>query len=277
MKKILEYLGLIVLICFSFFYTEKTITIIKENDDLMIEIEKNKENYNYDAINAIIDNDNIIPGVYGKKVNVERSYSNMKKIGLFKESLLIYDIVKPEISIFNNYDKYVISGSNRNKNISIIFAIDDISDLELINKLPDNKYNYFIDTLLLNNNLNDFKKLAIKNELYNYGVDKKYLKDNIIYGNNLINGISNNKSIYCLVEEKNNDILNICANNNMWTIKTNMISNNIYSYVKKNINNGLIIYLNLNKTNIDEIISGIKFINQKGYKIESLSSLLSEN
>lgn len=277
MKKIFEYLGLIVLICFSFFWTDKTILIIKENDDLMIEIENNKDNYYKPAVDAIINDSSIIPGQYGSSVNVDKSYLNMKKIGIFKESLLIYDVIKPNNSIFNIYNKYIVSGINSKKELAIIFSIDNIEDLELISKLPNNKYNYFIDTVLLNNNINDFKKLAINNEIYNYGVHKKYSRDNIIYGNNLINGISNNKSIYCLVQNEDLETLNLCESNSMWTIKTNLINNNVYSYVKNNIKNGLLLYINLSKTNIDEIISSIRFINQKGYKIETLSSLLSEN
>ena len=36
MKRFFEILGFLSLVCFSFFYTEKTIDVVKEVDDIMI-------------------------------------------------------------------------------------------------------------------------------------------------------------------------------------------------------------------------------------------------
>ncbi len=72
--KIIKYLGLFLLICFTFFYTEKVVNVINNNDELMIDIKDRAINYEIEAIDAVIDNDTIIPGKYGKMVNIDKSY-----------------------------------------------------------------------------------------------------------------------------------------------------------------------------------------------------------
>ncbi len=42
MKKIFQFIGLFTLICFSFFYTEKVVTVLNEQDPIMVEIENKK-------------------------------------------------------------------------------------------------------------------------------------------------------------------------------------------------------------------------------------------
>ena len=45
MKNIIQMIGLITLICFSFFYTDKVITILNEQDPIMITIMEEKDKY----------------------------------------------------------------------------------------------------------------------------------------------------------------------------------------------------------------------------------------
>ena len=62
MKKLL----IIVLLLFSFFYTNKSISIIRNQDPLMKEIIKNKSKFETKSVNAIIKDNTIIPGIKGK-------------------------------------------------------------------------------------------------------------------------------------------------------------------------------------------------------------------
>ena len=80
MKNIIKFLGLLSLICFSFFYTDKVMNVALEQDKIMISINNTKDDYKIDAIDAIIDNDTIIPGIYGKEVDIDKSYNNMKSM-----------------------------------------------------------------------------------------------------------------------------------------------------------------------------------------------------
>ena len=59
LKKSLEMLGLAVLICFSFFLTEKTTIIMKENDSLMTTVKEKSKELEISSINAQIIHDEL--------------------------------------------------------------------------------------------------------------------------------------------------------------------------------------------------------------------------
>ena len=61
MKKIFEYIALISLLIFSFFLTDKTSTVIKNMDEIMIMIKDNKKRYETKEINAVINDKYINP------------------------------------------------------------------------------------------------------------------------------------------------------------------------------------------------------------------------
>ena len=68
------------LTCFSFYYTEKVVDFVSMQDPIMKEILKNKDNFEIDAIDAYIDDDNIIPGVNGTVVDSKESFKKMKNM-----------------------------------------------------------------------------------------------------------------------------------------------------------------------------------------------------
>ena len=98
LKKYISYLGVLVLACFSFYYTDQAVDIVKRNDPIMKSILANQENYVVDPMNAIIHEDELTVGMNGKKVNVEESYQNMKKVNQYYESMLVFEEVPPEYS-----------------------------------------------------------------------------------------------------------------------------------------------------------------------------------
>ena len=102
MKKIFEYIALISLLIFSFFLTDKTSTVIKNMDEIMIMIKDNKKRYETKEINALISDKYITPGISKRKVNINKSYNNMKEYGKYNPNLYIYDYIKPSISIIDN-------------------------------------------------------------------------------------------------------------------------------------------------------------------------------
>lgn len=270
--KIIKIIGLISLFCFTFMYTEKVINVTMEQDDIMIKIKEYQKTSNINPTNATIKNDTIIPGNIGKHIDIESSYKKMKKIGYFNPSLIIYKDIYPEISIYNNYNKYIIKGNNKEKNISLIYILNKKETLNnLLNIIKNHNItiNFFIDSSLLNNNINIINDLK-NNEIYNYGNGGKYTKDNLIITNNIINNKSNNKSTYCLFLEKNNNSLNNCVNNKMLSIIPSIKGN--YNTIKNNIENGSIILIN----NTQELNNIIKYITSKGYKIVPLSKLIIE-
>lgn len=276
MKQIIKMIGLVTLICFSFFYTEKVIDVASVQDEIMIKINQVKDNYKIDVIDATILDDTIIPGINGKEVDVEKSYNEMKQVGIFKEMLLSYKQIELKDSLKKNLDKYVIKANGTKKSVSLVFYINNQQVLENIIKKENVILNLFIDYKLLSTNLNNLDKNNLF--IYAYGDNGVYSNDTLIYSNNLINRNFNNKSLYCITDSKNEKLLTICKNNNMITIIPNILDNNyVYNNIKTNLVNGSIIKLNSTNKTLNEFDTIIDFIKSKGYKIVSLEDLLSEN
>lgn len=264
MKFIIKNIFILFFVCFSFFYTDRVISFINKNSPLMKTIEDNKDYYMVYPVNSITFDDTIIPGINGKKVNVLKSYDEMKGGGVFREELLVYDDITPFDILSFNKDKYITKGNNINKYVSlvIIFNYDDLSklnDMSLMNIFISHKY-------LTIENINKLKN----NEIYTYGNDGNYNSEILNNDNMIVNRIANNDSIYCLTKEKNSSVLNVCSKNNMYTIIPSILGG--YLDIKNNLSNGSIILLD-NLNNIDVII---KYITGKGYTIVPLSKLLKE-
>ena len=270
--KYLKIIGLFALFCLSFICTDKVIDVAINQDSIMMSIKEYAKKYNINPTDAIIDEDTIIPGSTGKYINEEKSYKVMKKIGYYEPSLLIYETIYPEISIYNNYSKYITKGNSKYPSTSLIYIINNTATIDnLINIM--NKYSipisFFIDSNLLINNINIIQKLN-KYEIYNYGNIGVYSQDNLIISNNIINNKAGNKSTYCLFLKKDSSSLNNCANYKMLSImpKTNIN----YLNIKSNLENGSLILIN----NTQELPSIIEYILSKGYSIIPLSDIIKE-
>ena len=152
--KPIKLIGLICLICFTFIYTEKTIDISIEQDEIMMELNNKQSKYNIEPKNAIIKNNTIIPGHVGKHIDINSSYKQMKKLGYFEESLIIYKDTYPEISIHNNYNKYT---KKHIVNSIHDFSIDEKLRNIHLNRIDKRKFN---STVL--KNISFYKKMFYK-------------------------------------------------------------------------------------------------------------------
>lgn len=281
LKKIFETIGLLCLICFSFFYTEKISTVIKENDDIQKEIEQVKDQYKTVAIDAIINNDTIIPGVSGKTIDVKASYKKMKKINSFNDNLLVYKNTKPKISVENIYDKYIISGNKAKKEISLLFLVEENDNIDkVIDILKKNniKATFYIDgNWFENNNEKSLELIKDGHIVGNLGYNYRYDVSGISWMNTIVTKIGNQKSTYCYTENKNQDILNICKNNKSYTIIPNIVvKQNPLITIKKNLSNGSIISLKINDGLQSELPLIINYINSKDLEIVTIEKMLDE-
>ena len=136
-------------------------------------------------------------------------------------------------------------------------------------KNKNTNISFFIDSTFLNNNIDIISKIN-NYEIYNYGNNGIYTKDNIIITNNIINNKSNNKPTICLFLEKNINSLNNCSDNRMLSIIPSIKGN--YKDIKNNLQNGSIILIN----NTKELSNIIDYIKSKGYSILPLSNIITE-
>ncbi|NLA33843.1 MAG: hypothetical protein GX861_03175 [Tenericutes bacterium] len=271
MKKIIS----IVLVLFSFYYTNKVSYILKNNDEIMKQIINVKDDYTIKPINAIIENDYIIPGIAGQNIDIDRTYTNMKRLGDFNKSLFIYKKKDPEITINNIFDKYIISGNKNNNNVAFIFRLKDMNLLDsLLNILEDNKINslFVINSDIIFNDIINIIDIVNQNHLVSPSYDNDY-----IISFDMLNSINNKINYYCVTLVDNPEILNICQKNKMHTIKPNLIIDNYpYHAIKNNLSNGLIIYFDVNNKLLKELNLTIQYIRQKGFNIVSIDEIVQE-
>lgn len=277
MKKILKIISISLFTLFSFYYTEKIIDLSKEKDPIMMKIKEAKKEKEIEPVNAIVTENTILVGKSGKKINVETSYEKMKKIKEYNEQLLEYINIKPTITKERNYEK-LITGTNTNKKeISIIFQTNDINYIDQIKYVLNKnsvKGTFFIDGKVIENNFEYMKSLFNNNlsiGIYSY---------NNIFNNTSVKYVktlslnSMNYSNYCLYE--NEEFLNACKYFKINTIKPEIITKNLYNYLKNNKENGKIYQIKTTKQNIKELNSTLIYLKQKGYKIISLDDLLQQ-
>ncbi len=251
---------------FSFYYTFKTTTVIKNTDEIMKYIEEASKEKVY-PIDAYIDGDMVIPGLKGSEVDISKSYDVMKKIGTYSSNMLVYKKISPNISITKIYNKYIQEGNPKKNNVTLIFKIDDKTYLDNIITILDKydiKANFFF-----NDYYDEDIKLSNKGHIIGYII-------NDTWANILVNKTSNQKNIYCYLEDKNIETLNMCSMNKAHTIIPSIkVTTNPTITIKKNLKSGSIISLNVDKA-ISELEYIIRYIKSKGYNIVNLDTLLEE-
>lgn len=248
MKKILRFFGLITLLIVSFSYNEKVENVIKMNDDLLSEIKEKSLFYKKEKIEAYINNNTIIPGINGMDVDVNKSYEKMKKEGFFDEKKLVYkkNIVKNKLS--DNKDKYIISGNNSLKKVSIFLKIDFNDDIS--------KFKNKNVTFVVNNNINNLNSVAYFCE-----------NEDCIYLKNYLNRFY--KNVFCVNSP-------FCLKMNEYTLKITEVNESPFLFVKENLKSGFIFYFDVNEKLIYEFDLITDYIESKGFEIVMIYDLLKE-
>lgn len=145
MRKIFEWMGGFALIVFSFYFTDKVSMIVANKSELMASIKAVSAEYSSEAIDAVIDksSNTIVPGKFGRQVNNEESYLSMHDFGSFNENFLVYNYIKPKISLEDNKDKYISGGNKTNRKVSLIIENNE----EIADSLEKSKiyYDYLSD------------------------------------------------------------------------------------------------------------------------------------
>ena len=272
MKKIL----IIILLLFSFFYTEKSIELVRNQDPIMKEIIKKKDKYEIKALNATIIENTITPGQNGKEVDLEKTYTKMKQYGTYNEALTILKETKPTISIEDNYDKYITRGNKENKNISFIFKVEkNININQLLNILNTHNITstFFINKSLLDTNIVE-QIYPNQIELISDNYDEITFSSSLSY----LAYKTNISPKYCLSETNNDIVINTCKKLKLHTIRpTIIIEKDPYKELKNNLINSSIILIPINYYVYDSLTTSILYIKSKGYNFVTLSELLSES
>lgn len=281
MKKLLESVGIFALLCVSFIYTEQTVTVVKEFDEIMIQIKDESEKSSIPSENALINKNTIIPGLAGREVDINLSYSKMKRYGKYNEKLLAYTKKKPDVSISNHMDKYIIGG-NKNKNmVSLLFLVEENDSIKKILQILENKNihaTFFVDGFFVEKNSDTLIELVNKgHDLGNLSYAKNYSHHSYAWLDTKIKQVSKQKYGYCYSESENKTVPSICSMSSNYTIMPSLV---ITSYplktIKENIKAGDLVALPINDSIEEELAVIISFIESKGFVIAPLSEHLKE-
>ncbi len=256
MKKFYKSLGLIAIMLFSFYYTEKIAIFMQNKSLIMQNINEIADDYTVSATNATINGNYITPGINGRMINKTKSYVNMKSFGIFNEYYLVFDEIKPDISLNDNKDKIINWGNQSKKAVS--FLLKENSSIK--NYLKENK----IPASLL------ITEQTYEKDNYFEQINNDSAKYNTI--ESLLNKNNINKNI-CYIKEIDSDF---CKKNQKYLVEESIVLNsqNIVE-AKNSIRSGAIILIT-EKAKLEEFKVLLKEITFKGLNIIPLSELISE-
>ena len=244
----------------------------------MIYLKENKSTFSYDAVNATFDGVSMIPGKKGMIIDVDESYSLMKKYGSFNDDLLVFKEIDPDISISNVYDKYISFGNLDKSEVSFIFKIDNNKYIkEIVSILKEKE---IIGTFFLNKEFIYDKDLVIYLYLNNQEIeyyDTDYDFNLLRYASIFVSSYTSKSLSYCYNDIYDKSNITNCGLRRMHMIIPSISCDKYPFYeVKNSLGNGSIIKFDSSKTVLYELRHIINYIRQKNYEIVSLKKMLEE-
>lgn len=253
--KYMKYIFIVLLCLFSFYFSDQAILMVQESSPIMKQI-RSLNDYGTEPVNAEIISDTIIPGSSGTKINERKSFLKMNEFGTFNETFLVYDHIKPEISLYDNLDKVIIDTKKKN-NVALIIDSDFYHE------------DYFKEEgIIYTKVIKDIDEVDDNTHYINgNNRDKEFIKLNSYLKKNKIN------DQICLIGTSNRGL---CQKFSYFLVKPTSIirHSNIASY-KSMINGGNIIKLD-KSININELKIIISYIKYKNLSIISLRDLIEE-
>lgn len=281
MRNFFKLMGLLTLFVFSFYYTEHTVTVVRDMDDLMIELKQRSSSYQIPACNATIKEETIIPGISGKTVDINKSYVKMKEYGKFNENLLIYQKILPDKVLADNKDKFIISGNKDKRMVSLIFLVQDHDNIDKIVKILKEKRigaTFFLDGDYVESHLDSLETLVKSGHtLGNYSYHQDYSNSSFVWINTMFTRLGGQKENYCITESSQKKVLDICRLYQNYTIVPNIVVKDTpLVTIKKEVSSGSLIALPVNKVVEDELPSIITYLEGRGYLLANLDTHLEE-
>lgn len=256
MKKYYGYFGLALIMVFSFYYTEQISALVLNKNPLMISIKDNADNYNVKSVNAEIKGDTIIPGINGLYVNARESFYAMQSDDIFNEYYLIFEQKKPDVTLLDNKDKFIISGNPNIRQVSLVLESEgEISEYLKLNELKA--------SLLVN--MDTYKNNSYFESINNDIEGFKTLENNL-------NLNKENKHI-CVINDDNKDMCikhkNYLVNPSLKLVNSNLLD------IKKSVKSGSIIVIGKSAT-LSDVKLLLKEIKYKDLELVYLSEIISE-
>src|SRR5699024_7366692 len=276
------------------------VDVSKVENVLYKEIEEKSELYNEDPQDAYIDKVwKKTPGRNGLKINLEKSYEQMKEKGEFKESLLVYDQISPNISLEELPPSPIFRGHPEKNMVAFLINVswgsEYIPDILEVLKENNVKATFFIEGKWAKENAEYVKMIAeqdhiIGNHAYNHPdmarLSNQAILDQINKTNDVIKAITGKRPKWfappsgSFSEHVVDTADNLEMETIMWTVDTidwkNPDVSVMINRVMDKLHPGATILMHPTSSVSKGLPQLIEEIEAKDYKIGTIEKLLSE-
>lgn len=274
--------------------------VSKKEDALYREIQTKSAQFAKDPQNAVIDRVwKKTPGRNGLKVNVDKSYEQMKKKGTFDKTLLVYDEITPEVTLADLPPAPIYRGHPEKQMTALMINVSWGTEYipTILNVLKENnvKATFFIEGKWAKENSDFVKMIAeqghiIGNHAYNHPdmahLSKTEMTEQIQKTNDIIKAITGKApTLFAPPSGSFNDqVVDVADEMDMetilWTVDTidwqNPTVSVMVDRVSSKIHPGAMVLMHPTSPTAQGLDSLITVIKDKGYKLGTVDTLLSE-
>lgn len=278
----------------------ESLTVMKRQDTLFEQIEQKAQEYEEQAIDARIDRVwKAVPGYNGLMVDVEASYDKMKKLEIFDSKKLVFKEIKPEVVLDDLPPSPIYKGNEEKPMVTFLVNVawgnEFLPDILKTLKEYDIHTTFFLDGSWVKNNPNLAMMLyeeghEIGNHAYSHPNMSKLtidrIDEEIIRTNQVIEATIDVKPKWFAPPsgDYNQTVVEQAAKQGMktvlWTADTidwrKPEPSEMVERVLSKVHNGTMILMHPTDSTARGLESLIIGVQEKGYKIGTVSELLSE-
>lgn len=273
--------------------------VIKTEDPLYEEIKSKRSKFSKPPINAYIDKVwKKTPGLNGVRVDVNKSYQQMKESGEFDKTLLVYEQIPPKITLDELPPAPIYRGNPKKKMVSFLINVswgtEHIPEILTILKKHNVKATFFIEGKWAQGN-SDYVEMIdeqghdIGNHAYNHpemaNLSKSAIAEQMKRTNEILKAITGKTPKWFAPPSgsfndqvvKTADMLGM--ETILWTVDTidwkNPTVSVMMNRVMNNIHPGATILMHPTPAIVNGLDNLIVNIKDSGYRIGTISTLLS--
>ena len=276
------------------------LTVGKQENPLYQSIVKNAPTYEIPPSDAKIDRVwKAIPGYNGIKVDIDASYKNMKKNGIFDEKKLVYKQIEPAIHLKDLPPSPIYRGHPEKPMVSFIINVawgnEYLPEILATLKRHQVTASFFLEGNWVKNNP-DLAKMIVSaghevgNHSYSHPNMQKLTasqtRDQMVRTNEVIEAATGKKSVWFAPPSGSyrDETVKIAAELNMktvmWTVDTidwqKPSPDQLINRVITKIDNGSMVLMHPTDSTAKSLDRLITLIKEKGLQISTVSDLMSE-
>lgn len=276
------------------------VTVVKQENPLYQSIIKSASTYEIPPSNAKIDQVwKAIPGYNGLTVDIEASYKNMKKSGIFDEKKLVYIQTQPSVHLKDLSPSPIYRGHPDKPMVSFIINVawgnEYLPEMLAVLKKHQVKASFFLEGRWVKNNP-DLAKMIVSagHEVGNHSYTHPDMKritagetrEQLVKTNEVIEAATGNKSSWFAPPSGSyrDETVKIAAELKMktvmWTVDTidwqKPTPDQLINRVISKIDNGFMVLMHPTASTAKSLDRLISLIEDKGLKIGTVSDLMSE-